>query len=260
MKAFLPLFFTLETDGQPWLEFTLYHRNRNRRTLSVSLCVRFRCETICRDTRTTFLYVCMAKYYAIHWPMKTVEMVYVGCHIAILPYKRVTWCSITIYRIRQYQYAASWRHSGQHELSVLRVLFLCWLDNLDLNSLYRLLSWCGLLKFSPIQINVTKLRLEGKWVWFLFVQRILASITVVGYREHDQDGGSMIKVYTHCLSHLCLQIPIRSPIRQCLNSRETVATYSNLQISLTRPIHYSSDSMHMIKSLMASRLKSLQYP
>ena len=34
--------------------------------------------------------------------------------------------------------------------------------------------------------------MEGEIVWFLFVQGILASITVIGYGEHDQDGGSMI--------------------------------------------------------------------
>jgi len=49
--------------------------------------------------------------------------------------------------------------------------------------------------FSTIQINVTKPRLAGRIVWFLFVQWIVAFVTAIGYREHDQDGSSMIKVY-----------------------------------------------------------------
>ena len=57
------------------------------------------------------------------------------------------------------------------------------------------MSWCGHLGFSPIQINVTKPRLEGKIVWFLIAQWIVASITVIWYREHDHDDGCMIKVY-----------------------------------------------------------------
>ncbi len=46
--------------------------------------------------------------------------------------------------------------------------------------------------FSLIQMNVTKLRLEGEIVWILFVQWTLAFIIVIGYREHDQDGGNMV--------------------------------------------------------------------
>ena len=53
--------------------------------------------------------------------------------------------------------------------------------------------------FSQIKINVTKPRVVGEIVWFLFVQWILAFITLTGYREHDQDGGSMAKVY--CVHH-----------------------------------------------------------
>ncbi len=49
---------------------------------------------------------------------------------------------------------------------------------------------------SPHQINATRPRLEGKIVWFLFVLGILASALYIGYREHDQDGGRMIKVYS----------------------------------------------------------------
>ena len=58
---------------------------------------------------------------------------------------------------------------------------------------YRPSSSCSHLDFHPIQINVTKPRLEGEIVWFLSIQCILASIH--GYKEHDQDGGSMIRVY-----------------------------------------------------------------
>ncbi len=57
------------------------------------------------------------------------------------------------------------------------------------------LPWCGHLDFLSFKINVTKPRLEGEIVWFLFVQWILTLITVIGYRKHDQDGGSVVKAY-----------------------------------------------------------------
>ena len=42
--------------------------------------------------------------------------------------------------------------------------------------------------FFPIQCSVTKPKLEGQIIiWFLFVQWILASITVGWYRESDQN-------------------------------------------------------------------------
>ncbi len=51
--------------------------------------------------------------------------------------------------------------------------------------------------FSPIQLSVIKTRLEGEIARFLFVQWVLAFITVTTYREHDQDVGIMITVHTH---------------------------------------------------------------
>ena len=57
------------------------------------------------------------------------------------------------------------------------------------------LSWCGLLDVLPLQTNVTRPRLGGEMVWFLSVQWILESITVIWYKEHDQDGCSALEVY-----------------------------------------------------------------
>ena len=58
---------------------------------------------------------------------------------------------------------------------------------------YRPLSRCGHLDFTPFQLIVTKLRLDEIIVWCL-AQWMLAFITVLGNREHDRDGESVIKV------------------------------------------------------------------
>ena len=100
-------------------QVSLYHRNRTRRTLSVSLCMRFCYETILMDARTPFFYVCMAKYFAIqwhhHWPMNTLETVYVRRHLAIhachvmliLPYVSHAMITLPYTRIARHPYAAS---------------------------------------------------------------------------------------------------------------------------------------------------------
>ena len=51
-------------------------------------------------------------------------------------------------------------------------------------------SWISL-----IDINLTKPSWKNKIVWFLFSKWLLAFIIVIRYKEYDQDGGSMIKVY-----------------------------------------------------------------
>ena len=48
---------------------------------------------------------------------------------------------------------------------------------------------------SPIDINVTKPRLEEQNSLVPICKGLLASIIVIRYEEHDQDGGSMINVY-----------------------------------------------------------------
>ena len=80
-------------------------------------------------------------------------------------------------------------YNKSRHLSVQRILTCR--QYLDLDHTVRP-SW-----FSPIQISITKPRLEGQIVWFLCVQWLLALVTATGYREHDQDGGSMIKVCRH---------------------------------------------------------------
>ena len=50
-------------------------------------------------------------------------------------------------------------------------------------TIYRPLSWGTHLDFFPLPINVTKLKLEGEIVWFLFVQRLLITITVYWIQE-----------------------------------------------------------------------------
>ena len=48
---------------------------------------------------------------------------------------------------------------------------------------------------SPIDINVIKQRLEEQNSLFPIWKMISVLIIVIQYEEHDQDGGSMIKVY-----------------------------------------------------------------
>ena len=56
------------------------------------------------------------------------------------------------------------------------------------------LSRCGHLDFTPFQFIVTKPRLDEIIVWF-HALLMLAFITVIGNREHDQDGDSVVNVY-----------------------------------------------------------------
>ena len=66
--------------------------------------------------------------------------------------------------------------------------------------LYRSLSLCGHLDLTPFQLIVTKLRLDEIKVW-CHVNAMNVSIRYCyGNREHDQDGDSVIKVYTYNIS------------------------------------------------------------
>ena len=59
----------------------------------------------------------------------------------------------------------------------------------------RPLSWCSHLEFLPLISMLPNRGWKNKIVWFLFAKWLLAFIIVIRYEEHDQDGGSMIKVY-----------------------------------------------------------------
>ena len=53
---------------------------------------------------------------------------------------------------------------------------------------------------SPIYINVTKPRLEEQNNLVPICKMIISTHNCYTIREHDQDGGSMIKIYTHPIS------------------------------------------------------------
>ena len=57
------------------------------------------------------------------------------------------------------------------------------------------LSWCSHLEFLPLIPMLPNRGWDNKLDWFLFAKCLLASINVIGYEDHDQDGGSMIKLY-----------------------------------------------------------------
>ena len=68
------------------------------------------------------------------------------------------------------------------------------------------LSRCGHLDFTSFQLIVTKVRLDEIIVW-CNAQWMLAFIAVIGNREYNQDGDSMIKVYL-CPSFLSPWSPL----------------------------------------------------
>ena len=62
---------------------------------------------------------------------------------------------------------------------------------------YRPLPWSSHLVFLPFKAKyVTKLRLEGKVVWYLFSDiRIGTVFSIAMCREHDKDGCTVIKLF-----------------------------------------------------------------
>ena len=57
------------------------------------------------------------------------------------------------------------------------------------------LSWCSHLEFLPLMSMLPNRGWKIKIVWFLFAKCLVAFIVVIRSKEHDQDGGNMIKVY-----------------------------------------------------------------
>ena len=83
-------------------------------------------------------------------------------------------------------------HPGTtHELNVGLVMF----EN-NLKGRYRPLSRCGHLDFTPIQLIITKLRLDEILVWCHVCAKNVSIHYCDRNREYDQDGDSVKKVYT----------------------------------------------------------------
>ena len=62
--------------------------------------------------------------------------------------------------------------------------------------LYRLLSRCGHLDFTPFQLIVIKLRLDEIIVWCHVCAMNVSILYCYGNMEHDQDRDRVIKVYS----------------------------------------------------------------